>query len=121
MLSIRLQPDEGMTLRVTIKEPGPGGMRLIDVPLDMTFAEALGRRGRHAGCLRAADHGRDPGQPDAVHARRRGRGGLGLDRSDHRGLDRGATGPSPTSRAASGPEEALMLLHRDGRRWREIG
>ena len=27
---------------LTIKEPGPGGMRLIDVPLDMTFAEALG-------------------------------------------------------------------------------
>ena len=27
---------------VTIKEPGPGGMRLIDVPLDMTFSETLG-------------------------------------------------------------------------------
>ncbi|MCX7559839.1 glucose-6-phosphate dehydrogenase [Sulfitobacter sp. F26204] len=42
VLSIRLQPNEGITLGVTIKEPGPGGMRLIDVPLDMTFAEALG-------------------------------------------------------------------------------
>ena len=41
-LSIRLQPNEGITLTVTIKEPGPGGMRLVDVPLDMTFAEALG-------------------------------------------------------------------------------
>ena len=41
-LVIRLQPDEGMTMDLTIKEPGPGGMRLIDVPLDMTFAEALG-------------------------------------------------------------------------------
>ncbi|MEX0281866.1 MAG: glucose-6-phosphate dehydrogenase, partial [Arenibacterium sp.] len=28
LLSIRLQPNEGITLRVTIKEPGPGGMRL---------------------------------------------------------------------------------------------
>jgi glucose-6-phosphate 1-dehydrogenase len=46
VLSIRLQPDEGIDLRVTIKEPGPGGMRLIDVPLDMTFADALGPRGR---------------------------------------------------------------------------
>jgi glucose-6-phosphate 1-dehydrogenase len=27
---------------MTIKEPGPGGMRLLDVPLDMTFAETLG-------------------------------------------------------------------------------
>ncbi|WP_025052932.1 glucose-6-phosphate dehydrogenase [Sulfitobacter noctilucae] len=42
VLSIRLQPNEGITLGVTIKEPGPGGMRLIDVPLDMSFAEALG-------------------------------------------------------------------------------
>ena len=31
-----------MDLQVTIKEPGPGGMRLIEVPLDMTFADALG-------------------------------------------------------------------------------
>ncbi|MEM8571330.1 MAG: glucose-6-phosphate dehydrogenase [Pseudomonadota bacterium] len=41
-LIIRLQPDEGITMRVTIKEPGPGGMRLVEVPLDMTFADALG-------------------------------------------------------------------------------
>ena len=43
VLAIRLQPNEGINLFVTIKEPGPGGMRLVDVPLDMTFAEALGR------------------------------------------------------------------------------
>ncbi len=42
VLRIRLQPNEGMTLQVTIKEPGPGGMRLVDVPLDMSFADALG-------------------------------------------------------------------------------
>ncbi|WP_299587558.1 glucose-6-phosphate dehydrogenase [uncultured Tateyamaria sp.] len=45
VLSIRLQPNEGITLGVTIKEPGPGGMRLVDVPLDMTFADALGEDG----------------------------------------------------------------------------
>ena len=44
-LIIRLQPDEGITMRVTIKEPGPGGMRLVEVPLDMTFADALGEDG----------------------------------------------------------------------------
>ncbi|MCY3878802.1 MAG: glucose-6-phosphate dehydrogenase [Rhodobacteraceae bacterium] len=42
ILAVRLQPDEGITLQVTIKEPGPGGMRLIEVPLDMSFAESLG-------------------------------------------------------------------------------
>jgi glucose-6-phosphate 1-dehydrogenase len=41
-LIIRLQPNEGITMRVTIKDPGPGGMRLVEVPLDMTFASALG-------------------------------------------------------------------------------
>lgn len=44
-LIIRLQPNEGITMRVTIKDPGPGGMRLIEVPLDMTFADALGSEG----------------------------------------------------------------------------
>ncbi|MGC9419851.1 MAG: glucose-6-phosphate dehydrogenase, partial [Rhodovulum sp.] len=44
-LVIRLQPNEGIKLKVTIKEPGPGGMRLIEVPLDMSFAEALGPGG----------------------------------------------------------------------------
>ena len=41
-LYIRLQPDEGITLKANIKEPGQGGMRLVSVPLDMTFADALG-------------------------------------------------------------------------------
>ena len=37
----RLQPDEGVKLNLMIKEPGPGGMRLVRVPLDMTFAETF--------------------------------------------------------------------------------
>jgi glucose-6-phosphate 1-dehydrogenase len=41
-LIIRLQPDEGITMRVTVKDPGPGGMRLVEAPLDMSFAKALG-------------------------------------------------------------------------------
>lgn len=40
VLAIRLQPNEGITMRLTIKEPGPGGMRLTNVPLDMSFADA---------------------------------------------------------------------------------
>ncbi len=41
-LVIRLQPDEGMNLEVMIKDPGPGGMRLRRIPLDMSFAETFG-------------------------------------------------------------------------------
>lgn len=39
-LLIRLQPDKGITLRTTIKDPGPGCVRVAEVALDMTFAEA---------------------------------------------------------------------------------
>ena len=28
--------------------------------------------------------------------------------------------PKPYDSGSSGPEDALMLLHRDGRKWREI-
>ena len=40
-LIIRLQPNDGITLKTNIKDPGPGGMRITSVPLDMTFADAL--------------------------------------------------------------------------------
>ena len=41
-LVLRLQPDEGVKLWLMIKSPGPGGLRLQEVPLDMSFAEAFG-------------------------------------------------------------------------------
>ncbi|RFC67075.1 MULTISPECIES: glucose-6-phosphate dehydrogenase [Mesorhizobium] len=38
-LIIRLQPDEGVKQFIMMKDPGPGGMRLRQIPLDMTFAQ----------------------------------------------------------------------------------
>ncbi len=120
-LSIRLQPNEGMDLKVTIKEPGPGGMRLIDVPLDMTFAEALGEE--------VAD------VPDAYERLImdviRGNQTLFM-RGDEveaawawtdpiiEGWQERRDTPHNYDAFSSGPEEALMLLHKDGRRWREL-
>ncbi|HEV7253731.1 MAG TPA: glucose-6-phosphate dehydrogenase [Mesorhizobium sp.] len=40
-LVIRLQPDEGVKQLIMIKDPGPGGMRLRCVPLDMSFAQSF--------------------------------------------------------------------------------
>ena len=120
-LIIRLQPDEGITLRMTIKEPGPGGMRLTEVPLDMTFAQALGG-GSHS--------------PDAYE-----RLIMDVIRGDQTLFMRGDEVvaawewvdpiiqawedsndlPVGYDSGGSGPEDALALLHRDGRRWREIG
>ena len=120
VLVIRLQPDEGMTLRVMIKEPGPGGMRLKDVALDMSFAEALGGdvhipdayerlimdviRGNQTLFMRGDEVEAAWAWTDPIIAGWEGRG------------DR----PHPYDPGSTGPEDALMLMHRDGRRWREI-
>ncbi|MFV0302478.1 MAG: glucose-6-phosphate dehydrogenase, partial [Paracoccus sp. (in: a-proteobacteria)] len=120
-LVIRLQPNEGMNLKVMIKEPGPGGMRLVQVPLDMTFADALGPEG--------AD------MPDAYERLImdviRGNQTLFM-RGDEieaswawtdpiiDAWEDGKTRPEPYDPGSSGPDEALGLMHRDNRRWREI-
>lgn len=38
-LVLRLQPDEAVSQMIMIKDPGPGGMRLRQVALDMSFAD----------------------------------------------------------------------------------
>ncbi|MDR0252444.1 MAG: glucose-6-phosphate dehydrogenase, partial [Brucellaceae bacterium] len=43
-LVIRLQPDEGVKQWIMIKDPGPGGMRLRQIPLDMSFATSFNER-----------------------------------------------------------------------------
>jgi glucose-6-phosphate 1-dehydrogenase len=120
-LVIRLQPDEGITLDVTIKEPGPGGMRLVDVPLDMTFAEALGPdaetapeayerlimdviRGNQTLFMRGDEVEAAWSWTDPIIYGWEARNDV----------------PKPYDSGSSGPEDALMLLHRDGRKWREI-
>jgi glucose-6-phosphate 1-dehydrogenase len=43
-LIIRIQPDEGVKLFLMIKDPGPGGMRLREVPLNLSFAATFTER-----------------------------------------------------------------------------
>jgi len=121
VLSIRLQPNEGITLQVTIKEPGPGGMRLIDVPLDMTFAEALG------------EEGQDP--PDAYERLImdviRGNQTLFM-RGDEveaawewtdpiiEGWQSRGEVPQVYPSGSAGPVDAEQLMRRDNREWRGI-
>ncbi|SUZ33534.1 Glucose-6-phosphate 1-dehydrogenase [Roseibaca ekhonensis] len=120
MLVIRLQPDEGMDLRVMIKEPGPGGMRLKDVALDMSFAEALGDdldipdayerlimdviRGNQTLFMRGDEVEAAWAWVDPA-----------IDMMEQRG-----DVPEPYEPASAGPEGSMMLMHRDGRRWREM-
>ncbi len=43
-LIIRLQPDEGMRMKLMTREPGPGGVRLRYVPLNLSYAEEFSAR-----------------------------------------------------------------------------
>ena len=96
-------------------------MRLVDVPLDMTFADALGPDAEDV--------------PDAYERLImdviRGNQTLFM-RGDEveaawawtdpliEGWASKGDRPSPYDVGSTGPEEAAILLHRDGRRWREI-
>ncbi|MGR3659720.1 MAG: glucose-6-phosphate dehydrogenase, partial [Paracoccaceae bacterium] len=121
ILTIRLQPNEGMTLRVTIKEPGPGGMRLIDVPLDMTFADALGEeiaeapdayerlimdviRGNQTLFMRG----------DEVEAAWRWTDPIIAGWQERHDV------PKPYDVGSTGPDAANQLIRRDGREWRGL-
>ena len=121
ILSIRLQPNEGITMHVTIKEPGPGGMRLIDVPLDMSFAEALGEdgqdppdayerlimdvvRGNQTLFMRGDEVEAAWGWTDPIIAGWQARGEV----------------PKPYEPYSKGPTDADQLMRRDGREWRGI-
>jgi glucose-6-phosphate 1-dehydrogenase len=117
---IRLQPDEGVTLNMMIKDPGPGGMRLTEAGLDMSFADRLADAG-----LR---------MPDAYE-----RLLMDVVRGDQTLFMRGDEveaawawidpilaawddlgPPEQYDIGGSGPEGALRLMHQDGRAWREI-
>ncbi|MGZ9810693.1 glucose-6-phosphate dehydrogenase [Pseudoroseicyclus sp. H15] len=121
ILVIRLQPNEGIDLQVTIKEPGPGGMRLIDVPLDMTFADALGPeaedvpdayerlimdvfRGNQTLFMRGDEVEAAWAWTDPIIAGWEARNDV----------------PKLYEPGTAGPDDSAMLLHRDNRRWREI-
>lgn len=120
ILSIRLQPNEGMHLQVTIKEPGPGGMRLIDVPLDMTFAEALGEEAESPDAYERLIMDVIRGNQtlfmrgDEVEAAWRWTDPLIA------GWEASGDVPKAYDAGSSGPEDAMMLMHRDNRKWREI-
>ncbi|WP_299358238.1 glucose-6-phosphate dehydrogenase [uncultured Paracoccus sp.] len=120
-LVIRLQPDEGMDLKMMIKEPGPGGMRLVPVALDMSFAEALGEdgvdlpdayerlimdviRGNQTLFMRGDEVEAAWAWTDPV-------------------VDAWAAGtarPEPYDPGSAGPDAATQLMQRDGRRWRDM-
>lgn len=119
-LVITLQPNEGIQLRLNIKDPGPGGMRVTSAPLDMSFATDLGREVR---------------MPDAYERLLmdviRGDQTLFM-RGDEveaawawidpiiEACEAGRADPAHYAQGSDGPMESHILLHNDKRRWREV-
>jgi glucose-6-phosphate 1-dehydrogenase len=116
-LVLRLQPDEGVKQWIMIKDPGPGGMRLRHVPLDMSFADAFETR-----------------NPDAYERLLldviRGNQTLFMRRDEveaawrwidpiRRAWDRSPTPPKPYTAGSWGPSAAIALIERNGRTWHE--
>ncbi|MEO9323352.1 glucose-6-phosphate dehydrogenase [Nocardioides sp. C4-1] len=116
-LHIQVQPDEGMRLHMTAKEPGPGGFRFKPVSLDLSYASVFNDR-----------------MPDAYERLLmdviRGIPTLFMRRDEVEAawtwiepiLQRWAVTPERPKRypaGTSGPTAAAMLLERDGRTWQE--
>ncbi len=116
-LVIRVQPDEGIKLWLMIKEPGPGGMRLQHVPLDMSFAKAFGAPSPEAY---------ERLLMDVV----RGNASLFMRRDEVEAAWRfvdpirdawaqSGEGPRPYNSGSWGPAASIALIERDGRTWNE--
>ncbi len=118
-LVIRLQPDEAVRLFVQIKEPGPGGLRVKSLPLNLSYAESFTLR-----------------YPDAYERLLmdivRGNLSLFMRREEVEAAWRWvdsliesweACGYAPEAYAAGtdGPLSAAMMLDRDGRSWWKEG
>jgi len=119
-LVIHLQPDEAITLHMNIKEPGQGGFRLTEVPLDMSFADTLESgeqmadayerllmdviRGDQTLFMRGDEVEAAWRWADPIIAR----------------WEDAVNVPELYDVGGSGPDGSLALLHHDNRRWRAI-
>ena len=114
-LIIRLQPDEGMKLMLMTKEPGPGGLRLRYVPLNLSYAETFTSRypDAYERLLMAVVRG-DLAlfmRRDEVEAAWAWVDGI-LDAWANDGV-----GTQFYAAGADGPAQAALLIDRDGREW----
>jgi len=117
-LVMHLQPDEGMRLFMQVKEPGPGGMRLKYLPLDLSYAENFAVR-----------------YPDAYERLLmdvvRGNLALFMSRTEVEAAWKWVDNLLATweqndqrlehyTAGTQGPLQSAMMLDRDGRKWWEL-
>ncbi len=116
-LVIRLQPDEGVKLWLMIKDPGPGGMRLSHVPLDMSFADAFGVRNPDAYERLLMDVVR--GSQTLFMRRDEVEAAWAWIDPILEAWSGSSELPKPYTSGTWGPSAAVALIERDGRTWYE--
>ncbi|MFO1151614.1 MAG: glucose-6-phosphate dehydrogenase [Alsobacter sp.] len=118
-LVLRLQPDEGVKLWIMIKDPGPGGMRLEYVPLDMSFASAFGVRSPDAYERLLMDVVRG----SQTLFMRRDEVDAAWDWIDPilEAWRQSGSAPKPYQSGTWGPSAAVAMIERDGRTWHDDG
>jgi glucose-6-phosphate 1-dehydrogenase len=116
-LVLRIQPDEGVKLWLMIKDPGPGGMRLRYVPLDMSFAEAFGAHAPNAYERLILDVIRG-NQTLFMHRDEVEAAWAWIDPIINTWGTTGE-GPRPYPAGTWGPTAAISLIERDGRTWHD--
>ncbi|HVJ54742.1 MAG TPA: glucose-6-phosphate dehydrogenase [Aliidongia sp.] len=116
-LVIQLQPDESIRLHLMAKEPGPGGIRLKEAPLNLSFAETFRQRFPDAYERLLMDVVRANGtlfmRRDEVETAWQWTEQV-LNAWNEKG-DR----PKPYTAGSWGPSAAIALIERDGRTWHE--
>jgi len=116
-LVIRLQPDDGMRLHLTAKEPGPGGIRLRPVSLDLNYAAAFGSRSPEAYERLLMDVVR--GNPTLFMRRDEVEAAWAWAEPVLDAWEQSGRRPKPYPAGTSGPTAATTLIERDGRSWHE--
>jgi glucose-6-phosphate 1-dehydrogenase len=116
-LVVRLQPDEGITLQLMTKEPGPGGLRLRPVPLDLSFAETFSTRFPEAYERLLMDVVR--GNPTLFMRRDEVEAAWSWIGPAIARWEKSAETPKSYVAGSWGPAAATALIERDGRTWHE--
>lgn len=116
-LVIQLQPEEGMRLHMTAKEPGPGGIRLKPVSLDLNYTEAFQRPSPDAYERLLMDVVR--GNPTLFMRRDEVEAAWAWVEPILVGWRESERGPRRYPAGTNGPTDATTLIERDGRTWHE--
>ena len=116
-LVVRLQPDEGMTLSLMAKEPGPGGMRLRPAPLNLSFAETFKVRYPDAYERLLMDVVR--GNPTLFMRRDEVEAAWSWIEPIIDAWNEQPEPPKPYAASTWGPSASIALIERDGRTWYE--